>query len=103
MGADPLANTKAFFADIRTNIIDIGSTQTFGLSPIVQSVATDVRNNVEPPLDATVLAVSAMTIAQQQIAAGAAGLSVGSTADMDGPASLVPGPSGSFIRRRLPG
>jgi sugar lactone lactonase YvrE len=95
-GAAPLPNTMAFFDDIRTNILDQSTTGTFGLAPVAASVAADVRTNVEPALDHTILAVSAMTIASQLITAGATAVSVGSTADMNAPEGLALAPNGTL-------
>jgi NHL repeat len=92
--AAPLPNTKAFFADIRTNILDQSTTQTFGLAPEAAGIAADVRANVDPTLDHTVQAVSAMDIAADLITAGATAVSVGSTAEIDGPEAVVLGGDG---------
>jgi hypothetical protein len=87
--AAPLANTKAFFADIRTNILDPTASQNIGLAPQVAAVAADIKANVEPAFDNTVLAVSAMNIASDLITAGLSAVGVGSTAGMDGPEGLA--------------
>ena len=94
--AVPLANTKAFFADIRTNIIDQTTTQTFGLAPEVAAISADIKANVEPAFTQTVHAVSAMEIASSLITTGLAGISVGSTAGIDGPDGLALGADGTL-------
>lgn len=93
-GAAPLANTKAFFADIRTNILDQTTTQTFGLAPEVAAISADIRTNVEPAFNHTVQAVSAMDIASGLITTGRAASGSGSTAGIDGPDGLVLGADG---------
>jgi sugar lactone lactonase YvrE len=47
-GANPLANTKALFANIRTNIVDQAATQTFGYAPTLTALQNDYNTNVNP-------------------------------------------------------
>ena len=90
-GASPLANTKAFFADIRTNIVDQSTTQTFGLAPTVSALSSDFKTNVEPALGNTGNALAALKHASDLLSAATANPSVGagSTANLDGPSSIT--------------
>jgi len=97
--AAPLANTKAFFADIRTNILaqtPAGVAENLGLAPEAAAVAADVRANIEPAFGHTVQAVSAMEIASALITNGIAAVSVGSTANLDGPEGVALAPNGTL-------
>jgi sugar lactone lactonase YvrE len=97
--AAPLANTKAFFADLRTNILAQSTAavaQNFGLAPEAAAISADIKANVEPAFDQTVLAVSAMNIASELITEGLAGISVGSTAGIDGPEGIALGTDGTL-------
>jgi sugar lactone lactonase YvrE len=47
-GANPLANTKALFANIRTNIVDQTTTETFGYAPTLSALQADYNKNVNP-------------------------------------------------------
>jgi sugar lactone lactonase YvrE len=47
-GANPLANTKALFANIRTNIVDQATTETFGYAPTLSALQADYNKNVNP-------------------------------------------------------
>ncbi len=46
--ADLVANTKALFANIRTNILDQSTSQTFGYSPTLTALQTDFNTNAGP-------------------------------------------------------
>jgi hypothetical protein len=64
-GASPLSNTKALLANVRTNILDQASTQTFGFAPMLTALENDYRTNVHPVLANTwALLDSAYTAAQ---------------------------------------
>jgi sugar lactone lactonase YvrE len=71
-GATPLANTKAFFADVRTNVIDANS-QTLGYAPDLSALQSDARTNVGPVLVSTTSMLQAARVAAQLIATGNAG------------------------------
>lgn len=79
-GANPLSNTKALFANIRTNIIDQSSTQTFGFAPTLTALQADFQTNVHP--------IGSNTIAMLRSAAEAAKLiALGSSNGGEGPPS----------------
>jgi hypothetical protein len=69
--ADPLANTKALFADIRTNIVDQASTQTFGYAPTLTALQNDFQNNVQPITENTGVMLAAAWTASQLLVASA--------------------------------
>jgi hypothetical protein len=69
-GANPLANTKALFANIRTNIIDQTSTQTFGFAPTLTALENDYQKNVHPVLANTSSLLSSAYTAAQLILSG---------------------------------
>jgi hypothetical protein len=69
-GANPLANTKALFANIRTNIIDQTSTQTFGFAPTLTALQNDYQQNVHPVLANTSSILSAAYTATQLLVVG---------------------------------
>ena len=97
--AAPLANTKDFFADIRTNILaqtPAGVAQNLGLAPEAAAIAADVKTNLQPAFGHTVQAVSAMEIASALITTGIAAVSVGSTANLDGPEGVALAPNGTL-------
>lgn len=71
-GATPLANTKAFFADLRTNVIDANS-QTLGYAPDLTALQSDAQTNVGPVLVGTTSMLSAARVAAQLIVTGNAG------------------------------
>ncbi len=88
--AAPVSNTEAFFADIRTNIVD-QSTSTFGLAPTVSALSSDFKTNVAPALANTGLALAALKHASDLLLAAAANPSVvaGSTANLQGPSGFA--------------
>lgn len=52
--ASPLANTKALFADLRTNVIALqAGTDTFGVTPVLAELRADFAANVTPALTST--------------------------------------------------
>ena len=52
--ASPLANTKALFADLRTNVIQLRDGEdVFGVTPLVTEVRADYEGNVVPVLTST--------------------------------------------------
>ena len=57
-GADPLANTKALFANIRTNILDQATTQSFGYAPTLTTLSNDYEKNVHPVMAETAALLS---------------------------------------------
>jgi serine/threonine protein kinase, bacterial len=64
-GADPLSNTKALFANVRMNILDQATTQTFGYAPTLTALESDYRINVHPVLaNTSALVTSAYKAAQ---------------------------------------
>ncbi len=69
-GSSSLANTKALFANIRTNIIDQTSTQTFGFAPTLTALENDYKNNVHPVIANTSSMISAAYTASQLIVSG---------------------------------
>ncbi len=71
-GGTALANTKAFFADVRTNIVDATS-QTLGYAPNLTALQNDAQTNVGPVLVGTASMLSAARVAAELIAAGSAG------------------------------
>jgi sugar lactone lactonase YvrE len=71
-GGTPLANTKAFFADVRTNVIDANS-QTLGYAPELSALQSDAQTNVGPVLVSTTSMLQAARVAAQLIATGNAG------------------------------
>jgi sugar lactone lactonase YvrE len=95
-GASPLANTKALFADVRTNILDQASTNTFGLAPVAQAVGADYRNNVRPGIVTTGQALVAAKVATDILAASVKLPSAGSTADLNQPAGIGRDGAGNF-------
>jgi sugar lactone lactonase YvrE len=89
-GGTALANTKAFFADVRTNIVDATS-QTVGYAPDLTALQADAQTNVGPVLVSTASMLSAARVAAQLITAGNAG---GGTTT---PYSSAGGPQGIAI------
>jgi hypothetical protein len=75
-GATPLANTKALFANIRTNILDQATTQTFGYAPTLAALENDYKTNVHPVASNTGSILSSAYWAVQliQLGTGAQGL-----------------------------
>ena len=71
-GGSALANTKAFFADVRTNIVDATS-QTIGYAPDLTALQADAQTNVGPVLVSTASMLSAARVAAQLITTGNAG------------------------------
>jgi hypothetical protein len=69
-GANPLSNTKALFANIRTNIIDQSETQTFGFAPTLTALQTDFQTNVHPIASNTISMLSAAAAAAKLITQG---------------------------------
>jgi len=52
--ATPLENTKAFFADLRTNVVSLQEgVDVFGVSPTVDALSNDYQSNVAPVLIGT--------------------------------------------------
>lgn len=52
--ASPLANTKALFADLRTNVIAVDAGEdVFGIAPTIEELDADYRANVAPVLGNT--------------------------------------------------
>lgn len=52
--ASPLANTKALFADLRTNVIQLrDGKDVFGVTPLAAEIRTDFEDNVAPVLTGT--------------------------------------------------
>lgn len=96
-GGTPVANTKALFADVRTNILDAASPQNpTGLAPQISAVASDFRTNVQPTLSATGGALIAMQTAADLIAAAATSPQAASTANLDFPGELAIAPNGNL-------
>lgn len=96
-GGTPVANTKALFADVRTNILDAASPQNpTGLAPQISAVASDFRSNVEPTLTGTGRALVAMQTAASLIAAAATSPQAASTANLDFPIELAVTPNGNL-------
>lgn len=96
-GGTPVANTKALFADARTNIVDAASPQNpTGLAPQISAVASDFKSNVEPTLSATGRALIAMQTAADMLDAASTGQQAVSTADLDGPDGLTIAPDGNI-------
>lgn len=97
-GGTPVANTKALFADVRTNILDAASPQNpTGLAPQISAVATDFKSNVKPTLSATGRALIAMQTAADLIAAAAISPQAASTANLDYPNGLALAPDGNIF------
>lgn len=97
-GGTPVANTKALFADVRTNILDAASPQNpTGLAPQISAVATDFKSNVKPTLSATGRALIAMQTAADLIAAAAISPQAASTANLDVPDELAIAPDGNIF------
>ncbi|MEJ0006930.1 MAG: hypothetical protein WDM77_11330 [Steroidobacteraceae bacterium] len=94
--AAPLPNTKAFFADIRTNILGSTATQNLGLSTTADAIAADVRNNVGPALGNSEAALIAVKVASVMITNSASAISAGSTASLLGPAGIAVAPNGGL-------
>jgi hypothetical protein len=69
-GANPLANTKALFANIRTNILDQATTQTFGYAPTLAALENDYKTNVHPVASNTSSILSSAYWAVQLIQLG---------------------------------
>lgn len=52
--ASPLANTKALFADLRTNVIQLRDGEdVFGVTPLVTEIRADYEHNLVPVLNGT--------------------------------------------------
>jgi hypothetical protein len=97
-GGTAVANTKALFADVRTNILDAASPQNpSGLAPQISAVASDFRTNVQPTLSATGRALIAMQTAASLLAAAATSPQAASTANLDGPNALAIAPDGNIF------
>ncbi len=71
-GATPLANTKALVANIRTNILDQSTTQSFGYQPTLSALSTDLKQNVAPVLEGTTSLLGSAYIAAGLIQLGQA-------------------------------
>jgi hypothetical protein len=72
--ASPLVNTKALFADLRTNIIQLKAGQdAFGVTPILADMQADYKANVAPTLGGTRGMLVAAYTAAGLIKAGDAG------------------------------
>lgn len=72
-GASPLANTKAMFADLRTNIIaQQQGADIFGLAPVIDALDADFQGNVVPVLTNTRAVLVAGYTAAAMIDAGVA-------------------------------
>jgi serine/threonine protein kinase, bacterial len=71
-GGTALGNTKAFFADVRTNIVDATS-QTIGYAPDLTALQADAQTSVAPVLVSTASLLSAARVAAQLITAGNGG------------------------------
>jgi len=67
--ANPLTNTKNLFANIRTNILDQSTTQTFGYSPLLTALSTDISTNVNPVISTTTSLLTGAYRAGQMIQA----------------------------------
>lgn len=98
-GATPLANTKAFFADVRTNIVDQSTSQTFGYAPTLTALQTDIQDNVRPVGANTVVMLSAAYTAAQLITAGNLGSGTTTTpyTGAGSPLGIAIEPSGSLL------
>jgi hypothetical protein len=96
-GGTPLVNTKAFFADVRTNIVDATS-QTIGYAPDLSGLQADAQTNVAPVLVSTVSILSAARVAAELIAAGNAGSGTATPySSAGGPGGLAIDPSGNLL------
>lgn len=96
-GGTPVANTKALFADVRTNILDVADpANPVGLAPMATAVATDVKSNVSPPLTATARALIAARSAADLLVAAAASPQAASTADINAPVAIAVAADGNF-------
>ena len=101
-GGTPVANTKALFADVRTNILDAASPQNpTGLAPQISAVASDFKSSVEPTLSSTGRALIAMHAAASLIAAAATSPQAASTANLDVPDELAIAPDGNIYAVNL--
>ncbi|MGH8142859.1 MAG: hypothetical protein ACREU2_10135 [Steroidobacteraceae bacterium] len=67
---DPLTNTKDLIANIRTNIVDQGSTQTFGYAPTLTALNKDMEQNVSPTVAGTSSLISAAYLGAELIQYG---------------------------------
>jgi sugar lactone lactonase YvrE len=94
--APPLPNTKALFADIRTNIIDQSTTKTFGLAPVAMAVANDFATNVRPVLQNGDDALRAMIIAADLLMASHTDPAAGEPTSLVGPLGIVGAPDGNL-------
>lgn len=96
-GGTALANTKAFFADVRTNILDATS-QSVGYAPNLTALGNDAGTNVGPVLTSTASLLTVAHVAADLITAGNAG--GGTTTPYrraGGPAGLAIEASGNLL------
>jgi sugar lactone lactonase YvrE len=96
-GGTPVANTEAFVADVRTNIVD-PSSNLVGYAPDLTGLQTDVGTNVGPVLVSTASMLSAARVAAELIVAGNAGGGTTSPySHAGGPAALAIEASGDLL------
>lgn len=94
--APPLANTKALFADVRTNILDQASTDSFGLAPVIKAIETDYKSNLEPGVVMPMDAITAAKVAADIFAQVPSLPSAGSTAELNQPDGIGEDASGNL-------
>jgi NHL repeat len=76
--ADPLSNTKALFANVRTNILDQSTTKTFGYAPVLSALTLDTEKNVAPVINGVVDALTSSYIGANLIQLGTTNTGSGS-------------------------
>jgi|GEM_PF-1516340 len=97
-GANPLANTKALFANIRTNIVDQSTTETFGYAPTLSALQADYNKNVNPIASSTSSLLGSAYKAAQLIEFGTTSSATLGTPSPNilNPMALAAGPSGTI-------
>ncbi|MEJ1963570.1 MAG: hypothetical protein WDO56_19205 [Gammaproteobacteria bacterium] len=95
-GAAPLPNTKAFFADLRQNIIDQDQTQTFGLAPVLEEISDDIASNVHPALTSSGQVLTALKTASDLLVQSHTNPATGSPVDIISPAGIAVASNGDL-------
>ncbi len=85
-----VADTKALIANIRTNILDQGSEQTFGVNASLLNLSADYNQNAGPVLASTIGLVSALYRGTQLV-------QLGTTSAWGAPSPLISTPLGMAI------
>jgi sugar lactone lactonase YvrE len=88
-GAAPLPNTKAFFADLRQNIFNQDTTQSFGLAPVLAEMSADIASNVHPALTNTGGVLTALKTASDLLVQSHGNPATGSPVDIITPTAVA--------------